>query len=306
MFPRVRTNMPAGPLILSAPRRRVSPALLVLVFVHIAVVVVLFIWLSPRFVSVDSLGDTAVFVPNIKMLSSEETARATTPRPGKGLHAEGLFPPFLESGHSDPAASDRLTVRFCGINGFATRVLYIVDISGSMTERLPEVLRELRSSINDLDRSQQFLVLFYGRRVVECEPWGWKLATDSMKETVRQWMDLDTGHIVPAGHADPIPAFLLAGKMQPQIIFWITDAPLGSPGPHEIDREALIQAVEAADPLKKIRVNTVELFNRDPLVTLQQVAGAHDGRYAHVTLDDLLSRPDWHTPRRLIDDVIFR
>jgi len=126
----------------------------------------------------------------------------------------------------DPSAGYARTKLF-GLEAQGAKFVYVFDRSGSMGELggkpLSEAKKELLASLNDLDKRQQFYVVFYneqprlfdagnskGRLV-----WG----TDDNKKQAAQFID----SIRADGGTDHMSALMVALRMRPDVIFLLTD-----------------------------------------------------------------------------------
>ena len=116
---------------------------------------------------------------------------------------------------------------FFGVKDKATRVVYVIDCSGSMTNynAIRAAKSELMASLQGLERTQQFQVLFYNQTVRQLaldgdrRP-GLYFATEINRTLARQFIDS-----VPADlGTDHMPALRKALNMNPEVIFFLTDA----------------------------------------------------------------------------------
>ncbi len=115
-----------------------------------------------------------------------------------------------------------------GVYGTGSRFVYVFDRSGSMSGHggrpLAAAKRELRSSLGDLDRVHQFQIIFYNQRPAAFHPHGdrprLEWADDATKELARAFVD----GITASGGTRHMGAMQLAIGMQPDVIFFLTDA----------------------------------------------------------------------------------
>ncbi len=119
-------------------------------------------------------------------------------------------------------------VRVFGVEGEGNKFVYVFDRSGSMggsgRSPLNEAKRELIASLQSLDAVHQFEIIFYNDRPTRFNPAGQPgklpLATDQNKERARRFV----GSIVAEGSTYHEAALLEAIKLQPDVIFFLTDA----------------------------------------------------------------------------------
>ncbi|MEM9296274.1 MAG: hypothetical protein AAGA57_10765, partial [Planctomycetota bacterium] len=91
------------------------------------------------------------------------------------------------------------------------RVVYMVDLSGSLVDSLPEAVRWIGEALDGLDQPAVFTVLFFRRgEVIEAPPYGLKPATFVMKWEAYDWMRPEQGHVEAGGKATLSDAVLAA------------------------------------------------------------------------------------------------
>ena len=184
-------------------------------------------------------------------------------------------------------AGQGVAAKFYGAGGNATRIIYVVDASGSLIDTLPFVIRELKRSIGELSPKQKFTVIFFqGGTAIEAPPRGWKQATDDMREHVADWITLSAGNVIPRGSTNPLPALRLAMRYQPQLLFILSDNITGR-GRYEVDRDRLLNMLQQANPRGQIKINTIQFLYPDPLNTLEKIAEQHGGIYKFIQESDL-------------------
>jgi len=157
-------------------------------------------------------------------------------------------------------------VGFYGLGGNARKLAYLVDASGSMISSMHYVVLELKRSISELSDKQTFTVIFFQEDDVIEVPVpnpGMKRATSTNKQKVIEWIDLDTGHIIPRGRSRPIPALKLALRYQPQLLFLLSDDITGQ-GKFEEDQNRLLAEIKQAN-VKNTKINTIQFLYEDKL-----------------------------------------
>lgn len=184
-------------------------------------------------------------------------------------------------------AGGEIATKFYGTGGNARKIIYVVDASGSLIDTLPFVIKEIKKSINELNEKQQFTIIFFqSGDAVEVPPVGWKVATPEMKKQVADWVTLDRGNVIPHGATNPVKAINLAMRMQPELVYILSDNITGK-GRYEIDKQELLKLLDSTNKSRKIAINTIQFLYGDPLNTLKEIAEGHGGIYTFVKEKDL-------------------
>lgn len=171
-------------------------------------------------------------------------------------------PALLGVGPADAGGGHR--VQWMGVTDHAERIAYVIDASGSMLDTMPFIIRELDRSIQQLNDRQFFTVLFaQADKAIECPPYGMKRAERSTKQHVLRWMDIDSGHVVPGGSANPVAAIKKALQYQPQLVYLLSDNITGR-GRYEMDQKRLLKQIRRANT-RHTRIHTIQFLYQDPL-----------------------------------------
>ncbi|MHC4810328.1 MAG: vWA domain-containing protein [Planctomycetota bacterium] len=188
-----------------------------------------------------------------------------------------------------PAAS-RLGANFVGLStSNAREIVYVIDASGSMIRTLPIVLEELRRSLERLDPVQSFAVLFFqGDRFVRV-PGSARLTPARPDEIDRQlaWV---TANVVPEGRSNPLAALEEAVRLEPDVVFVLSENITGS-GEFEIDADELLRRLNQINPrdpetsARRVTINCIQFLDPDPRETLRRIATAHGGPGGYKFLD---------------------
>jgi len=118
--------------------------------------------------------------------------------------------------------------RVFGLEGEGYKFVYVFDRSGSMggvgRSALGAAKAELLASLKNLQPTHQFQIIFYNETPTIFNPSGQPgklaFATDQSKELARRFL----GTIVAEGGTRHEDALKLAIKLQPDVIFFLTDA----------------------------------------------------------------------------------
>lgn len=157
--------------------------------------------------------------PGVGRPNFSPTSSAAPPAPGGGGTSEGPAPPA--------GGLARGETSFLGIRDSGETFVYVIDVSGSMSDdgAINVAKDELMASLEPLHNGQQFQVVFYNEKAMPLRLPGrapQKLydATGLNKTLARQQIsavqaDLGTKHL---------PALKLALQIEPDVIFFLTDA----------------------------------------------------------------------------------
>ena len=126
-----------------------------------------------------------------------------------------------------PKEGGKARTSFFGLVGEGYKFVFVFDRSGSMggngRESLRAVKAELLRSLKYLDTVHQFQIIFYNERPVVFNPTGTPgrlaFATDENKQRAIRFLD----SIVADGGTDHEAALRLAIRLQPNVIFFLTD-----------------------------------------------------------------------------------
>ncbi|MCC6907936.1 MAG: VWA domain-containing protein [Phycisphaerales bacterium] len=164
---------------------------------------------------------------------------------------------------------------FFGIEARGNRFVYIVDVSGSMSEadRIGTLQRNLVESINALPEHASFLIIAYSDNAFAMnDQYRWYKADEQTKFKVRAWIS----RLVSAGGTEPAPAFEEAFKLKPRpdIIYFMTDGQ---------QTEVLPGFVRALNTRgRRTKINTIIFGSRGGEEIMRQIAKESGGEYRYV------------------------
>mgnify|MGYP006291907173 CR=1 FL=1 len=156
-----------------------------------------------------------------------------------------------------------------------TRVVYLVDRSGSMTDSLAIVKLELQMRIVELPETCLFHVIFFSsgppvemptRRLVP--------ATERNKRRAVDFIDA----VVAQGDTDPSPGFDRAFAVEPRVVHFLTDG--------EFDK-AVIDQVDRLNAGREVTVHTIGFLYRPNEQALRTIADRNGGTYTFISHADL-------------------
>jgi hypothetical protein len=152
-----------------------------------------------------------------------------------------------------------------------SKVVYIVDRSGSMTDCMDFVKYGMKRSIGLMDEDAEFHIIFYtSGQPVEMPTRKLVRATDTHRQRAAEFID----RVIAQGESDPSAALQRAFALQPDIIFLLTDG--------EFDRKvvSLIRRLNADD---KVTVHTMGFIYTNADAMLMQIARENGGTYTFVS-----------------------
>ncbi len=193
-------------------------------------------------------------------------------------------------GAGPPAIGGKARTQVFGVEGEGYRFVYLFDRSGSMggtgNSALAMAKAQLLQSLQSLDRSHQFQIIFYNQRPLPFNPTGegsrLLYATDRNKELASRFvrgMTADGG----THHED---ALMAAIALRPDVIFFLTDADEPRLWPSQLQR---IHRRAAG-----VAINTIE-FGLGPQQNkrnfLVQLAEQNGGRHTYIDVSRTNSNP---------------
>jgi hypothetical protein len=113
------------------------------------------------------------------------------------------------------------SAEFFGIGGYGQTFVYVVDCSGSMSERnkFQRAIYELLHSIEQLASDQRYFVIFYSDAAYPMDADEPVLATEDEFARTRRWVS----YVEPQGGTNPLPALLFALSLRPDAIYFLSD-----------------------------------------------------------------------------------
>ncbi len=178
-----------------------------------------------------------------------------------------------------PGAGETPGVSFGGVAApAATRIVFLVDASGSMIGAFRAVIREVERTLRQLDSRQSFTVLlFQGEQVLSPRTLkgGIRPATPAAVDAVVAWMR----EANPKDRSDPSKALKEAFGLDPQVVYLVSTDITGT-GNYEVDREQLFALLEKLNPRRSdgrrdTLVRCIQLLDDDRLGTLREIARRH-------------------------------
>jgi hypothetical protein len=188
--------------------------------------------------------------------------------------------PLPQLARREPASE----AKFMGLDAVAAkRIVYVVDASGSMLLHLSTVLHELQRSLTTLHPKQEFSIVFFQQNKSITVPPRNSLrpATPHNISTVMEWIQT-SGEVIPTGSSNPVAAIRTAMKLQPDVIYLLSENITGS-GRYEVPPDELIAQLEKLNPVdprngrRRVQINCIQYLTKDSLGTMQRIAEIHGG-----------------------------
>lgn len=168
-----------------------------------------------------------------------------------------------------------------------SRIVFVIDRSGSMTDSMAHCKWELARAIASLTEDQSFQVMFYssGPAVVMGDG-EMALALDVNKKAAIEFIK----SIAPIGQTDPSDALTRAFQLKPDTIYLLTD---GEFEPSVMD---LLLTLNSG---LKVTVHTICFIYSNGERLLQEIARTHKGTYRFVGENDLKGKDleEFATPK---------
>jgi hypothetical protein len=231
--------------------------------------------------------------------SQAEQSQSSSPLQSEVKSTASLIGSAGQSGSASPFGSTPTQAsgsdaKFMGqkVGGNVTKLVFLIDTSGSLIDTLPFVIDQLKTTIRELSGKQQFAVLFFpGKKsaptpFVEAPPTGLKKAIPSMKNQVIDWIKLGQT-VVAGGTAQPVAAIERALTYKPELLVILSDDITGT-GVTQIDQQKLLDEIQRVNTANT-KINTIQFLYPDPLAkydgmkgTMQRIAEQTGGKYKFV------------------------
>ena len=193
-----------------------------------------------------------------------------------------------------PSTSQRLNapkkgVTFYGIHTFSDRILFIVDISGSMSHsnkkdkaltKMDVARKELSGAVQSLDERARFAVIFFNHQILRWQQ-GIQEATEPNKKKVVAWIN-DTQEVGGTNIYDALEAgfaIAMAGSRRPELdtIYFLTD---GKPTAGKFqDGERILNLVRSWNRTANLKIHVVGIGADHDMEFCKELAAIGDGQY---------------------------
>lgn len=159
---------------------------------------------------------------------------------------------------------------FMGVTGRGSRVVYVIDCSGSMStgNRFAHARYELKQSIRALPRDGEFFVIFFDHESHPMPAQALVRATPATIDRYSKWIDEQR----PLGGTDPTEAMKYAIGLAPDTIFLMSDG---------IFAESAATEIRAANR-RNISICTIAFHDPSGGPLLERIARENEGTYRFV------------------------
>lgn len=222
----------------------------------------------------------------------EPTPESPTPAPKPSAAASPAAP--VTRVELPPPVAPPAPVTFAGMEARpASRIVYVVDGSGSMVSTLAFVRAELAASVSRLSPTQKFgVVVFRDEGKAQRFSDGLVAANARNKTRLGAWL----AEVQPSGGSDPLEGITVAADLKPELIFLMTRSIRRSAGNTWGEgREATLKALDQLNPAnargeRPIVMKVIQFLDKDPTGLLPELANRHGdgpGSYRVITRDEL-------------------
>lgn len=184
--------------------------------------------------------------------------------------------------NASPASGARIGASFAGlVAGNATKVVYVIDASGSMIGSFPAMIDEVERSLMRLEPTQSFSVVCF--RKDGALAFGGDAALRPASKAARvaavRWL---RETVVPAGRSSPLQALAMALATGANCVFLLSTTVTG-PSSHELDRASMLALLDRINPRdgdggpRRATIQCIQFLEPDPGQTLQAIAAEHFG-----------------------------
>ncbi len=165
----------------------------------------------------------------------------------------------------------------------ARSIVYVMDRSGSMSDTIESLKRELKRAIGSLEPDQLFNVIWFNEgKAEEWSPRLRKATIDNKREAFAA-----ISHVIATGETHPIDAIRRSLAYGPDVVFLLSDGDFGD------DNQRVIELIRQRPRHQRPVINTI-LFVYDTMGdgerVLRSIAELSHGVYKHVTEQDIAHR----------------
>jgi hypothetical protein len=168
---------------------------------------------------------------------------------------------------------------FFGVNTPGKKFVFVVDASSSMNHPFPgpgktalgRVKLELLSCVAQMSEDQQFFIVYFNDHAIPMPARELAVATPEAKQNYLTWMAKQKGE----GQTEPEEALLLALRLQPDVIYFLTDGAF---------KYRVVKRVADMNR-QRVAIHTVCFGNADGEKFMRMVSSQNGGTYQFVGFD---------------------
>ena len=253
-----------------------------------------FVWMLPTMGRGGAAGASAAVSPQ-SITSPAAAAAAVKPQADPSAQVYGLPHMMTQlagatgesigrlEGHLEASMRPVAYASAGAVQPRGERVVYLVDASGSLLDSFPHVVEWLGDSLDALDRQQRFTVLFFRQgQVIEVPPPGLKASRFTSKAKVWNWMQPETGNVLPQGRSGLGEALEAAMAYRPSDVVLLSDDSLSRRG----EGDSIVADVSGALAGRSVVIHAVQFFYRDEAGALEALADRFGGYYDYIEAAD--------------------
>ncbi|WDI44634.1 VWA domain-containing protein [Bremerella sp. P1] len=179
------------------------------------------------------------------------------------------------------------TTSVFGAEGTGNKFVYVFDRSGSMDGRpLAAAKQQLINSLHDLDKLHQFAIIFYNENPQVFSPRGDGPQLVFADEQGKNLAERFVRGIIASGSTQHVDALSLALRMNPDVVFFLTDADQPQLFPADLDR---IRKLNKGCSIHAIEFGYGPYDGRRNF--LVKLADENDGKHVYVDISKLRAQP---------------
>ncbi len=184
-------------------------------------------------------------------------------------------------------------------------VAFLVDISGTMVDSMPQLRAHLANAIDRLSPDTAFTILLFRQgETIELPPAGLRLATASARTAAIRWLNDDlssgAGAVQLGGKSDPTDALQTSLAYGASDLVILSDNTLGKRSKANGGDLGLLDLVEMIRDPKNLTFHTVQFNYADERQLLRSLAERFNGTYEFVE-EVLDASPDGLEPLSVVD-----
>jgi hypothetical protein len=214
-------------------------------------------------------GGIGISLPGMASANSDSKAAI-----GRGVNGKG-------TGAGEGTGNGGGGRGFFGRGSAGEKVVFVVDSSQSMNHphpgpgktRLGRVKMELINSIRVMTPNQKFFIVFFNDAPIPMPADRLIEANDGAKLQYLRWM-ID---VPGSGYTDPALALLLALRLNPDTIYFLTDGDF---------RPTIVKELAISNRLGKVKIHTIGFSQDRGEKLLQTIARQNGGTYTYVPPDE--------------------